>query len=340
MVGQREAQTASFFAIYAEDRKRRIDANRELLGQPVHLTDLHCHSRYSDGTAASIAEISDWAERLGLDLQAVTDHNTIDQRVETRKFDNLCFGTEIAAEQQHIVALDVRRQLATAPADVTMKQKFAEIRKLGGVPIVPHPCGWRTCIYEPDRIEKVVALDGRFVMEIGNGALNMFDYYDLTDERAVRLWDRLLRAGKRVIGCGNTDAHNVLELGMIWNGLLGGKPNREKIGRRVLTGRHFVSDGPFIELRVDDARMGQTYRPKRPTVTIAATAVDSVGIAKLRLLRNGRSVKTKNSAGAPTQATMEIRDRIPPGGTYYRAEALARDGRRAYTNPIWLNPDS
>jgi len=336
LIGQREAQTARFFAVYAEDQKKRIDANRELFGQPVYLVDVHAHSRYSDGTAASIAEISDWASKFGLHLQAVTDHETLEQRRETQNYDNLCFGMETTAEGQHIVVLDIQTPLPSHQRNGTMAEKCTEIRKVGAVPIVAHPCGWRTTIYAPDRVDKVARLDGRFGMEIANAAVNLFDYYDLTDERAVGLWDRLLRMGKRVVGCGSTDAHNVLELGMVWNGLLGRKPGRSRIGARMLRGRHFISNGPFIDLVVDDAKMGQDYRPKRPSVTIRVAAVDVAGIAKVRLLRNGRSMKTKGSMAARDTATLHVRDRVAQGETYYRAEVLSRDGRRAYTNPVWV----
>jgi len=44
------------------------------------MIDLHCHTKYSDGTS-SIEEVIELAKQLGLKQLAVTDHNTIDGAV-------------------------------------------------------------------------------------------------------------------------------------------------------------------------------------------------------------------------------------------------------------------
>ena len=45
-------------------------------------------------------------------------------------------------------------------------------------------------------------LGGDFTIELINGANNILDCYDITDERAIALWDRHLSQGKTVRGMG------------------------------------------------------------------------------------------------------------------------------------------
>jgi predicted metal-dependent phosphoesterase TrpH len=72
--------------------------------------DLHMHTQYSDGQD-SPAEVLEWAERVGLDVIAITDHDCID-------------GAEIAADlaarsgtgPDVIVGEEVSSQMGTSSA--------------------------------------------------------------------------------------------------------------------------------------------------------------------------------------------------------------------------------
>jgi hypothetical protein len=335
-LGHRESQWLRYLGCFAEDKRKRLEATRQLCPQKVFLADLHSHSGYSDGSALSIEEISRWAEAFGLDLQAVTDHNTIEQKKETDKFPNLGCGMEIRAGRHHLLLLDINEAIEPAEKDETLSDRMAAIRSSGKFPIIAHPCGWRTTTYLPPRVALIHHLEGPFGIEIGNAAANLFDYYDHTDAAAVRLWDQLLRSGKRVIGLGNTDAHNIFAMGLIWNGLLGRRPKKGKMDRRISKGRHFVSDAPFIFIKVNGAQMGQEIEAGSGKVEIEVEAHDSLGLSKLRLIKNGRSFRTKNSATASRSLRIKLKDKIDAGRAYFRAEVYAKDFRKGYTNPIWV----
>jgi hypothetical protein len=60
-----------------------------------------------------------------------------------------------------------------------------------------HPKEW--C--EPPK-KGLDLLGGDFTIELINGANNILDCYDITDERAIALWDRHLSQGKTVRGMG------------------------------------------------------------------------------------------------------------------------------------------
>ena len=72
-------------------------------------------------------------------------------------------------------------------------------------------------------------LGGDFTIELINGANNILDCYDITDERAIALWDRHLSQGKTVRGMGNTDAHLPQAIGDAWNGLVLKRPSKRKV---------------------------------------------------------------------------------------------------------------
>jgi len=330
---QRETQRIRHFKLFAEDRRKRLDATRSLCPERVWLADFHSHSDYSDGTAVHLGEISQVASQFGIDVQTVTDHNTLDQRRDVAKFPNLACGIELVAEGQHFVVLDIKDLMCNGTGNVTLSDKLDQARKLGGFFIVAHPCGWRTCIYPPATVEKVIQLEGRYGMEIGNGAENIFDYYDYTDAQALKLWDRLLCMGRKVVAVGNTDAHAVTELGMIWNGLVGPKPDVNRIGKRAAKGNHFVSDSPFIFASVNDAAMGETIRAERCEIEVRA--YDSAGLAQLRLIHNGKVINTKNDSNSPTSLTIELTHK-PTASGYYRAEVLSHDFRKGFSNPLWV----
>ena len=335
-LGHRESQWLRYLGRFAEDRRRRIEATRKLCPQKVFLADLHSHSDYSDGSALNIEEISRWAEAFGLDYQAITDHGTVEQKNETARYPNLGHGTEIHGGRHHLLILDVDEAIENGKEGETLSDKMAAIRRLGQFPIIAHPCGWRTTTYLPERVALIYPLEGAYGIEIGNGAANLFDYYDHTDSSAMRLWDRLLRSGKRVIGLGNTDAHNIFAMGLIWNGIIGRLPIKNKMGQRISKGRHFVSDGPFIFLKVNGAEMGQKIEAASGKVEIEVEAYDSFGLSKLRLIKNGRSVRTKNSSAGSKILSLKLKDKLDAEWAYYRAEIYAKDFRKGYTNPIWV----
>lgn len=335
-LAHRESQWLRYLGYFAEDKRKRLEATRQLCPQKVFLADLHSHSDYSDGTALNMEEISRWAGAFGLDYQAVTDHATVEQKNETIKFPNLGHGIEIMAGQHHLLILDVDKTIEHSKENESLADKMAEIRAQGKFPIIAHPCGWRTTTYLPQRVALLHPLEGAFGIEIGNGAANLFDYYDHTDAAALRLWDRLLLSGKRVIGLGNTDAHNIFAMGLIWNGIVGEPPQKNRMDKRISQGNHFVSDAPFIFLKINGAQMGEEVEAASGKIEIEVVAYDSFGLSKLRLKKNGKAFKTEDSTVGSRTLRLKLDDELDAEWAYFRAETFAKDFRKGYTNPIWV----
>ena len=335
-MGYRELEWVRYLDLYAEDRRNRIARTRALCPHKVWLVDLHSHSAYSDGRAANIGEVSYWAERHGVDLQTVADHDTIAQAADIPHFQNLALGEEVVTNDgHHVVGIEVQEVID--PERKPLKARMEDVRKVKGYAILAHPCGWRTTIYPEAQIAVVFQLEGAFGMEIGNGACNLYDYYDVTDANAVRLWDRLLCAGRHVVAFGNTDAHSVLEFGMVWNAFVGTRPTRKNLKGLCAKGRHFVGDGPFVFLRVNDTEMGGKCKVKGGKVKVSLEAYDSVGVAKVRVIKNGKLLKALVNRKESGVFCAEIEDSVDSSPAYYRVEAYAVDNRKGFTNPVWVS---
>ena len=162
----------------------------------------------------------------------------------------------------------------------------------------------------------------------------------MTDATAVALWDRHLSQGKVVRGMGNTDAHLYQAIGDVWNGVLIGRPTRQRVLRELWAGHFFASDGPFVHLGCEDAVMGDTvHRPKAGRVEFRYQCADSLGLRQVRLVAGGQGVEDLRPRDARVvKGTYALNYR--GGAAYLRLECFACDNRRAYSNPIYLRPRS
>ena len=99
--------------------------------------DLHMHSVYSDGWN-SVDENVAVGRARGLDFIFITDHNTVRQKVECKKYKNVWWGQEPSAGPQHVCMLDLDRKF-TPTCD--MKRDAETLREMGVFFFYPHPFG-------------------------------------------------------------------------------------------------------------------------------------------------------------------------------------------------------
>ena len=211
---------------WKEAMRERIDATRELAGFPVSRGDCHYHSTYSDGIG-TVAETAEWVAKAGLDFHFITDHGTVRQKVECVKYKNLWWGQEPGTQYHHLGILGLDRKYVIVR---DLVKDYRSVIELGGFPFIPHPTGWfPTTRYSQEQIDALDLLGDDFSIEVINGANNIFDCYDITDEMSIELWDKHLSQGKTVRGMGNTDAHLYQAIGDVWNGVLIERPTRKKV---------------------------------------------------------------------------------------------------------------
>ena len=109
--------------------------------------DLQLHSDLGDGLA-SPEQILDAAERAGLDVIALTDHDDIRgsfviRDIAARRSSpvQVVTGIEVTTRSGHLLALWIEEEV---PMFGALAATIAQIHELGGVAVVPHPLSYLT----------------------------------------------------------------------------------------------------------------------------------------------------------------------------------------------------
>src|SRR5213080_3937663 len=118
-----------------------------LCGGFLGRADLQLHSDLGDGLS-SIEEILDSAEKAGLDVIALTDHDDIRGAFELRELAarrsspvEIVTGVEVTTRSGHLLALWIEEEL---PMFGALAATIAQIHELGGLAVVPHPLSYLT----------------------------------------------------------------------------------------------------------------------------------------------------------------------------------------------------
>jgi predicted metal-dependent phosphoesterase TrpH len=107
--------------------------------------DLHMHTTESDGWPEP-HEVVDRARTAGLDVIAVTDHDTIEgalrarEHAEARSKLQVIIGEEVSSRDGHIVALFIERRIRPG---MSAASTVHAIHDQGGLAVAVHPF-WRT----------------------------------------------------------------------------------------------------------------------------------------------------------------------------------------------------
>ncbi len=314
----------------AEDMAQRTTESRQLFRWKFYRGDCHSHTQHSDG-GGTVEDTAKMVQAAGLDFQFVTDHWGVTQAPECKKF-GLWVGQEPPIQYHHLGILGLDHAFEPGGdffADI------AEVQKRGGVFFIPHPTGWwPTTVYKPEQLAVLEKLADPFLMEICNGANNIVSAFDYTDDSAVQLWDHLLLLGKTIHAMGNTDAHAPHGIGMVWNSVFASKCEQQAILKALCAGRSFVSDGPLVHMALGKAQMGQRVRAGERSAPLRVTAVDSRGLSWVRVIADGKELGWWSCWRKPKfEKSIKIPAKVK---RYVRVEVGSDDGRRAFSNPVYL----
>ncbi len=310
-----------------EDAARRVDESRAWFSRRFYRGDCHAHSQHSDGIG-TVPEMAAMAKTAGLDFQYITDHWGLTQTKECRRH-RLWVGQEPVAHLHHLVVLGLKKVFVPGP---DLAADCREVARRGGTPFIPHPTGWwPSRVYRAEALQSLESLPDPFLMEIVNGANNIVSAFDYTDAAAIALWDKLLTKGRRVHALGNTDAHSPHGIGTVWNGVFAPRCEESVVLRALAAGRCFVSEAPLLDLSVGPTGMGQRARRRGQ---LCIQAADARGLLLLRLVADGKTLRTWHPVGQPVvRKTLAL---PKTARTYVRLEAVSMDGKRGYTNPVYL----
>ena len=132
--------------------------------------DLHIHSNHSTDAFDSVEDILKKAKEVGLDVIALTDHDTIEGALEAQKIAQqfgleVVIGEEIDTQQGEIIALFIKEKIA---ANQSLSQTIKEVKEQGGLVIACHPLSfWQEGIGERTLRQIASEIDG---VEVLNSA--------------------------------------------------------------------------------------------------------------------------------------------------------------------------
>lgn len=111
--------------------------------------DLHCHTKYSFDCSMSPKKVVRLAKARGVDAIAITDHNEVAGAYEARDYGKqigieVVIGEEITTKAGDILGLFIKDRIKTYDPF----EAIDEIKRQGGIAIMPHPFSGRVAIDE------------------------------------------------------------------------------------------------------------------------------------------------------------------------------------------------
>ncbi len=332
---RRQEYPKSVIGMWKEVMRERIEANWYLVDFRAFRGDCHSHTTHSDGIG-TVADNAHFKEVSGMDFLFITDHMGVTQKRECLRHDGIWWGQEPGTQHHHLGILGLNRRYEVF-RDLSVD--YNEILDRGGVPFIPHPTGWfPSTRYSEEQKQSLDLLGPRFNIEIINGANQVYDCFDVTDAMSIELWDQYLAKGCRVSAMGNSDAHLPIAIGDIWNGVFADELSMEAVMAAITEGNLFVSDAPVLNWTCpgEKAIMGDVIEKKAGSaLSFDYVCADSLGIGSVRIIRDGEvEFELKHHEETIFSGTHEAT--FTGGHASWRLECLATDGRRAYSNPIYV----
>ncbi len=322
--------------------------------------NLHCHTTISDGKCTP-EEIKEIYKEMGYSIVAYTDHDILlphtelndddflalhgfeveinedkDEPFSNVKSTHLCF---IALEEDNLVQPCWNRTwylFGNAP-------KYAHLVKFDE----SEPDYWRSynaeCVTEMlkkgrekgffatynhpawslDGYESYINYDGMNAMEIFNGSCIVSGYEDYNN----RVYDDILKSGKRIYCIGADDNHNLaqkgtrkFDSGIAWTEIKADRLSYRDITRALESGHFYASEGPEIyELYTEDGY-----------VSITTSAAD-----KIQLNCDIRMAQSMFDEGG--EGITSAKFKIPENAKYFRLTVTDKCGKHACTNAYFTD---
>jgi predicted metal-dependent phosphoesterase TrpH len=164
--------------------------------------DLHCHTRYSSDSLSTFDGLLRWMDRRGLDMVAITDHNSITGALKFHAHapGRFLVGEEIATTDGELIGLFLVEEV---PPGLSLQETVDRVHAQGGLVGASHPL---------DRLRGTAM--GREMLEAIREQLDFLEVYnarttfpednDLAQELAIR-WG--------LPGSAGSDAHAPFEVG-------------------------------------------------------------------------------------------------------------------------------
>jgi predicted metal-dependent phosphoesterase TrpH len=164
--------------------------------------DFHCHTHYSRDGLIDFESLVHRMDRRGIDIVAITDHNTIDGALEfsARAPERFLVGEEIKTTHGELLAFFLTELV---PPGLSLQETIVRVRDQGGVVGASHPLDrWRHEAIGREALESIH---------------EQLDFLEVFNARAISNSDnrlaRQLAVRWGLPGSAGSDAHAALEVG-------------------------------------------------------------------------------------------------------------------------------
>jgi len=302
--------------------------------------DLHVHTLYSDG-GWTPAEVLARARSAGLDFLVTSEHNTSAGHQAFARCQRpdllLVAGEEVTTRAGHAGAIGLAHgrwvDWRYRPADGVWPTLAGELRAEGALVQANHPfsapkgAGWEFGWDEVDAVEVWNGSESRPV-----------------NDRALALWDGLLRDGRALVATGGSDAHRPGDqVGHPQTVVMAERLAQAEVVAAIRAGRCWLATSAQVELdflAMADGRLagvgehlpGGDREPVRVRLRVGGAP------AAVATLHGQDGTVHAAPLGPGSAGTLAWETRL--GATsWLRAEVRQPDGTLvALTNPIWLGP--
>lgn len=278
--------------------------------------NLHAHTTDSDGDL-SPADAAEFYRRAGYQVLAITDHWHVADLVSERDDFLVIPGVELDAGRTaqgtnfHVVGLNMRKRGRVERTNAASAQDIVNfIRDDGGEAFIAHP--YWSGLMAPEMAE----LTGCFAVEVYNTGCDL----EILRGFSMVQWDDLLTLGHDFGALAVDDGHNsARDHGLAWTMIRAQELSVEAVMDALLRGRYYSSTGPKIhDLRVEADRIRVRTSPVRSIALVSAPGGGGRAFG-----RDGRNITV---AEFP----------LPARARYCRIQAIDRDGKMAWSNPVLL----
>jgi hypothetical protein len=288
---------------------------------------LHAHTTRSDGELAPEALAGHYA-RAGYDVLAITDHwrrteATADGLLVIASAELNCVLP--SSRDGHVLAFGIDAEPAELGMEYAGLARTADwIEEHGGVAYLAHPY-WTGAVPGgfdlPDNVYGLEVYNGGCELETGRGLSSVH-------------WDELLEAGRRCFAIATDDSHHPgfdSDLGWAW--VRAEERSSDAVLDALRRGHSYSSTGPVVHgVELDGNAVEVRCGPSRSIFLVAGRAEGAAAHAGRLPYCHAARVLERADDGAVTRARLEI----PAGAAHVRLEVVDREGRKAWTNPLWI----
>src|SRR5262249_12444983 len=200
----------------------------------------------------------------------------------------------------------------------------AWIREHGGVAYLAHPywTGALTAELElPDGVAGIEVYNAGCELEVARGLSSVH-------------WDSVLESGRLCFGIAADDSHHPgFDSDLAWTGMRASDRTPQAVLAALDDGCFYSTTGPLIyDARAEDGAVEVRCSPCR-SVTLCTGSERGSAVNAGRLgYRYDAEIVSSDGNGAITGARLER----PRGSPYGRVEVVDLQGRKAWTNALWL----